>query len=409
MKKNVNSPGKLQKSQKNISGNNNQNLAGTKYKSFKHQRLPPLSNSRSMSAIKSNDFYKTKNIFGYNNNHNYQNENLDNLKQQLSTNRFELHKKKTEILELKIKYSKLNEENKYNKQLIANILGIELNKVISREALIDKIENSKLTEWQEKNLKEAYETIKLKLEIGQKKKLLIEQEQQIENYKKNAKTKNLTELENTLLQKSEDHRQILRNLKKLETYLENGQKKIPDLEEKIENTKKSQNSLIEKENDSKNKLEETKENKNNIQKQIKTAEDKLRKQEKTLREKQKTQLEDEKKIQEKNMRLEEINDYKNRREEIEKTLKEKTQKKNETDKYISQQEQQISELNKTFNELSEKNTNNNNEKEKLISKSREPKREQDRMKSLEEKLAKIKKENEDYKKEHEEIQKKIRR
>ena len=56
------------------------------------------------------------------------------LKKELSLYKSEMHKKKNELLKLKIKYGKLYEENIANKNLISNILSIPLDKVISREA-----------------------------------------------------------------------------------------------------------------------------------------------------------------------------------------------------------------------------------------------------------------------------------
>ena len=44
-----------------------------------------------------------------------------NLKQELSQYKSEIHSKKTELQELKIKFNKLSEDNKINKMLIAKI------------------------------------------------------------------------------------------------------------------------------------------------------------------------------------------------------------------------------------------------------------------------------------------------
>ena len=64
------------------------------------------------------------------------------LKQELSQNKSDMNAKKIELQELKIKFNKLYEDNKNNKNLLAKILGINLEKEFTREELLHKLEHS---------------------------------------------------------------------------------------------------------------------------------------------------------------------------------------------------------------------------------------------------------------------------
>ena len=54
-----------------------------------------------------------------------------------------------------------------------------MDKYLTREAVLDKIENCELSDKERKKLKEAYDIIKLKLEISEKKEKIYQQN----NYK----------------------------------------------------------------------------------------------------------------------------------------------------------------------------------------------------------------------------------
>ena len=171
------------------------------------------------------------------------------LKKELSLYKSEMHKKKNELLKLKIKYGKLYEENIANKNLISNILSIPLDKVISREAVLDKIENCKLSELNRMKLEEAYEVIELKDEIADKKMQINEQNNYIEELKKNSKTKIIIELENDYYEKCEKQRDFNRKLVKYKEKLDLTEKEIEKINENIEKLKKNKTEL-------RNKLEE---------------------------------------------------------------------------------------------------------------------------------------------------------
>ena len=113
------------------------------YKTTKSFNMLPLIQRSANETFRSSfDFNKIKNgpII------NQQDYDPNLLKKELSLLKSDMHMKKNELLKLKIKYSKLNDENASNKNLISTILGISLDKYLSREAVLDKIENCQLTD-----------------------------------------------------------------------------------------------------------------------------------------------------------------------------------------------------------------------------------------------------------------------
>ena len=152
------------------------------------------------------------------------------LKQELSQNKSEMNAKKLELQELKIKFNKLYEDNKNNKNLLARILGIDLEKEFTREELIDKLEHCKPSEEEKKQLMEAHEIIKLKLEIDSKKKKISEQGTELEILTKNAKSKIIGELESDYILKCEQHKNLLKAIKKMEELINIKEKDVSELE-----------------------------------------------------------------------------------------------------------------------------------------------------------------------------------
>ena len=91
------------------------------------------------------------------------------LKKQLNNCKTKIHEQKSTFLNLKIRYGKLYNENMNNKNLISNILGTPLDKYVTKEEVLDKIENAKLTESKKAKLQEALDSIILRLNIEEKK------------------------------------------------------------------------------------------------------------------------------------------------------------------------------------------------------------------------------------------------
>jgi len=130
------------------------------------------------------------------------------------------------------------------KNLISSILGISLNKYLTKEEVTDKIENCNLSDLERVQLQEAYDKIQLKLEIAEKKKKVYEQNNYIEELKKNSKTKIIKDLEVDYFSKCERQRGLLRSLKKLEESYEFYDKELKKVNEIVEELKKNKNSLI---------------------------------------------------------------------------------------------------------------------------------------------------------------------
>ena len=158
-------------------------------------------------------------------------EDIDTLRQELIHNRAEINKKNSELKELRILIGKLSEDNKNNKLLIAKILNIEMDKSFTKKELLNTIINCKPTEEQKKELKEAYEVILLKLKINDKKKILYENNHEINHLNKNATTKVLKELDTEYQLKCGHQKKISRVIQKMEENIKKNQKIIQDLEE----------------------------------------------------------------------------------------------------------------------------------------------------------------------------------
>ena len=126
-------------------------------------KLPKLSSNNTQFAFIGN-FYQTPQNSGpiltqtfYNSNSMY---DPNNLKQELSQNKTEMNAKRIELQELKIKFNKLYEDNKINKNLLVKILDIDLEKEFTKDELIDKLEHCKPSEEEKRRLKKAHEIIK---------------------------------------------------------------------------------------------------------------------------------------------------------------------------------------------------------------------------------------------------------
>ena len=188
----------------------------------KGKRLPPIMTLTSNNNFRHQIYYKTTTSIGHqlNNSASKKNsimeEDIDSLKQELVLNRMEMNKKKKELNELKIALSKLNEDNRNNKLLIGNILGINVENAITKKELFETIINCKPSDEQKKQLQDAYEIIKLKLQISGKKKILNNKKLEISNLTKNAKTKIIKELGNEYHAKCVHEKKIVKEIKKME-------------------------------------------------------------------------------------------------------------------------------------------------------------------------------------------------
>ena len=164
-----------------------------------------------------------------------------NLKQELSQYKTEIHMKKNELQELKIKYNKLSEDNKINKMLLAKILNIDLEKEFTKEELLNKLEYCELNETEKKLLKETHEIMTLKLNLEEKKLKINMQQAEKEILTKNTKAKIMNELESEFLIKCEQNKKLEKKIKKLEEIIEFKQKEIKEVEKEFKTQEENNN------------------------------------------------------------------------------------------------------------------------------------------------------------------------
>ena len=327
----------------------------------------------------------------------------NHLMQRLSDNRMDMNKKNNELTELKIKYSKLLDENKAAKKLIAKILGVKVDQSFSKQEILEKIEKCNPSASDKKNLKYIYDIIKLKLEINDKRNKIAEVNNQIEYYTKNVKTKTLTDLNNEYNLKTTHQNKIIKLVEKLEVVVNKNKTKLEEIKKQYTSKKdlsakmKSEYGATEKEL---RELEEEKEKLDNIVIEIRERQRKM--QDKIKVNKHKNENEEE--ILYKKIDLENIEQYISKREAMFKEIEDRKNNIKNLEKEKESLEEVIKELNVKNNELCIKADNYNKEGPKLIQKSYEPLNIQRNMVDLEEKLKIFRKEYELTKKKHEEKQ-----
>ena len=327
--------------------------------------------------------------------------------QRLTDNRMDMNKKNNELTQLKIKYCKLLEENRCTKNLIANILGVEVDKAFTKKEILDKMEKSNPTKEEKKKLKYAYDTIQLKMEINDKKNKISEINKQIEYYLKNAKSKTLTDLEKEYASKNKHQEKIKTLIEKLNIIVKDNNKILNELkkqysQKKIINKKVKEEFLeidkkLKKSEDDKDKLDnlvnELREKQRKIQDRIKVN---------------KYKSENEESISFKKIDLENIENYIKKRDIIFKDIETRKNNLKALEKEKLDLDKIIHQLSIKNNDLSIKMDNYNKEGPKLMQKSYEPLNNQRNMKDLEEKLKIFRNEYEMAQKSHEERQNELK-
>ena len=335
------------------------------------------------------------------------NNDSENLMQRLTDNRMDMNKKNNELTQLKIKYCKLLEENRCTKNLIANILGVEVDKAFTKKEILDKMEKSNPTKEEKKKLKYAYDTIQLKMEINDKKNKISEINKQIEYYLKNAKSKTLTDLEKEYASKNKHQEKIKTLIEKLNIIVKDNNKILNELkkqysQKKIINKKVKEEFLeidkkLKKSEDDKDKLDnlvnELREKQRKIQDRIKVN---------------KYKSENEESISFKKIDLENIENYIKKRDIIFKDIETRKNNLKALEKEKLDLDKIIHQLSIKNNDLSIKMDNYNKEGPKLMQKSYEPLNNQRNMKDLEEKLKIFRNEYEMAQKSHEERQNELK-
>ena len=229
---------------------------------------------------------------------------LDYLKSDLLTFRSEVQKRKNEFIRLKIKYGKLLIDNINNKTLIANIVGIPTNQLFNRKELIMKFNNCTLNQEQRQSLQFAYETLKLKLELNSKKKLLSDNVMYLSTLIQNSKMSIVSYLQSEYFIKCEQQRSLVKILAKLFKKYDEYKTEIADMESRLKMQNIKCENLFEKEYQDVDHINKMVDEKSSLVKQINGLKDKIIKhkknysyKEKVIQEKIKNNSYDEQQLQ----------------------------------------------------------------------------------------------------------------
>ena len=314
----------------------------------------------------------------------------DNLKTQLINCKAKMYEQNRIYLNLKIKYGKLYNENWINKNLISDILGVPLNKKITKEEVLDKIENAKMNNFNRELLNEALKAILLKSQIEEKKELNKEKEKYLKELEENSKTKKINQLMKDFMSKCEEQRSLLRILKTLtnkNNSLEEELKKLKDNFENDKNTKKNNTKKIEV---NKIKYANLIFEREEINKENKFLEEKIKKTILSYREKDNQNILTELAINDMKEEVDELDFYKKERDGKLKQLEEKKDIIEDLRKKRKELEDNINQLYLEKDNLDDKMDDYNNEKPKLLRKSKESKSDIDKKKQLEKELLELK-------------------
>ena len=314
----------------------------------------------------------------------------DNLKTQLINCKAKMYEQNRIYLNLKIKYGKLYNENWINKNLISDILGVPLNKKITKEEVLDKIENAKMNKFNRELLNEALKAILLKSQIEEKKELNKEKEKYLKELEENSKTKKINQLMKDFMSKCEEQRSLLRILKTLtnkNNSLEEELKKLKDNFENDKNTKKNNTKKIEV---NKIKYANLIFEREEINKENKFLEEKIKKTILSYREKDNQNILTELAINDMKEEVDELDFYKKERDGKLKQLEEKKDIIEDLRKKRKELEDNINQLYLEKDNLDDKMDEYNNEKPKLLRKSKESKSDIDKKKQLEKELLELK-------------------
>ena len=314
----------------------------------------------------------------------------DNLKTQLINCKAKMYEQNRIYLNLKIKYGKLYNENWINKNLISDILGVPLNKKITKEEVLDKIENVKMNNFNRELLNEALKAILLKSQIEEKKELNKEKEKYLKELEENSKTKKINQLMKDFMSKCEEQRSLLRILKTLtnkNNSLEEDIKKLKDNFENDKNTKKNNTKKIEV---NKIKYANLIFEREEINKENKFLEEKIKKTILSYREKDNQNILTELAINDMKEEVDELDFYKKERDGKLKQLEEKKDIIEDLRKKRKELEDNINQLYLEKDNLDDKMDEYNNEKPKLLRKSKESKSDIDKKKQLEKELLELK-------------------
>ena len=290
--------------------------------------------------------------------------------------------------------------------MIANILGVDVDKSFSKKEIINRMEKCNPSKEEKKNLKYAYDIIKIKLEINDKKNKISEINKQIEYYIKNAKSKTITDLNSEYLLKSKHLDKIQQIIENFETAVKENKLKLEEVKKQY-NYKKNMIKILKSEfQEIDKKLRETEDEKDKLDNIVLDEREKQRKLQDRIKV-NKYKNDNEEALLFKKIDLENIEKYIQNREILFKDIEERKNNIEQLEKDKIELDKIIQELSTKNNQLSLKMDNYNKEGPKLIQKSYEPLNNQRNMRDLEEKLKIFRNEYAITQKAHEEKQSEI--
>ena len=280
------------------------------------------------------------------------------LQRTLSFNKNKLLNNKKDILDLKIQYTKLQEENENNKKILSNILHLDNDTLFSKEELLEKIKSCRI-ENDKRMIVDSINIINLKLELNEKKTILKSKINEYNLLKENSKYKNYIEMQKQLSNNDDIKNEIVYDLEMLKDILEENKKRLDEKEEEYKTSCEKYKKLKKKEKDISEVKKEQKGKCILLKESISKLALKLQKQEIQFKQQCKTKIELVNSIQEKEIFIKEIKDYLGKRQQVNIKL----QKRKEI---IRNLEKKIMEIEKDYNEINNENDELSNNLDKNI-------------------------------------------
>ena len=314
------------------------------------------------------------------------------LKSKLMDNKCRLNQKKEEMNNLRIKYNKIIEENKNNKELIFHILKLENEKninnkgkiedeiYITKEQLDNKINCYVINKTHEKWLSDSYDLSNLRAKIRKKQKIISEKNKEYEKLKNNLTFRKMSQMIKNLRELTEEEDKYKRNMLKLNNNLSKNKKNVKILEKEIEEQGNIFGDLLKKEQENKEIYEKKLEDMNLLETEIEKIDNTTRKiYLKGLSDPNSRyngikgmNIEIKNNIKQLKNELKKIEEYKSTgRETLNNLLADIENKINEQNKKNKELNSKYIQLNDEYKKLNDKNKEYQIEKEKLIVKSKE--------------------------------------
>lgn len=280
------------------------------------------------------------------------------LQRTLSFNKNKMQKNKNDLRDLKIQYTKLQEENEINKNILAKMLNLTNDNFCSKEEILEKIKKCKIDK-DEKIIAENINIIDLKLELNEKKSILKSTNYEYNNLKENSKYKNVIEIKKQLLNNVDIKKEIVSDIQQLKNILEKNKKLLEEKEQEHKKLNINYKEMISK---GKNISEEQRKIKSKyliLKELVSKLEQKLQLKEIKFKQLCKTKIELMNSIGENENIIKEIKDYLSKREQ---NLS-KLQKRRELIKSLVKK---VNEIDKEYNQLFDENNDLSQELAKSV-------------------------------------------